>query len=155
MVHAFHVTSESNVDSIKKNGLQAGTEKEWQQKRQELRRKVDDYASQHTSQWIPRENANYFWTELTDAMEYIHNISEYGSIEGVVIITVEIQDTPIWAAESEYIEELYHKWMNNENVNVLLGDLETHVERWNGNALHGYEVWTQEDISSDKIVQID
>lgn len=152
MARVFHVTAESNVDDIKSTGLQPSSSGSWRQKRKELRQVVDTHAEKHTSNWVKREDAVFFWTTVEDALDFIEQTTEYG--DNVVILTVELTDTNLWAAESTFMEELYHSWMNNSGVDSLLQDLEQHTQKWNGSQQSGYEVWTQERISPQQIVDV-
>jgi hypothetical protein len=153
MPNAFHVTAHSRASEITEHGLKPSQEGEWRQKRKQLRKKVDSYAQNYTDNWVPREGANFFWTSIPDAMDFIERTTE--RYDECVIVTVQLTETPLWAARSEFIEDMYHSWMNDEDITDKLPQLPDYLDKWEGSQIHGYEIWSQEHIPPEQIVQID
>lgn len=148
----FHVTHQSNIPDIRSNGLKPRDDGDWREKRKELRNIVDEYAQEHATNWVNRENAVFFWTTIDDAMKFIN--THFENWNDFVIISVDLNGKKVWQAESEFMEEMYRDWMDDRNLEYDLQQLQNHSQIWTGEQEPDYEIWCQPPIGPERIQTI-
>jgi len=155
MTSGFHVTYAKNADSIRQNGIITTNDQDWQQKRKDLRKKVDSYARENFDNWINRENAVFFWTCIEDALKYIERQLQYPQqSQHVVIVEVDLEGYDVGTAPYEFVEEMYRSWMNDESIQNYLEEVQNKTSPWDGSIQSNQELWCQSPIDSEDIVEI-
>lgn len=151
-MRAFHICSEDDVEEIWGNGLEPSSESaEWVVKRRELHRKMDEVGEKIHSNWVPRENALFFWSSYKTAMRYSEK-KPYPAL-----VEVDLSEFKVWQIPNDSIEEVFEYYIENGDTSDLDDKIEQVVRmasKWRGEVGDGVELWCQGNISSENIIKI-
>jgi len=133
----YHATDKKSAIKIWKNGLKSNDiVNNNREHRKKLRKHTDKVAVKNYSNYVPRENAIFAWTNFEDAVDYSVRFYQPAIVEFDI-------NGPAWCVENHISEDLYESY-NSDYSDLDIYHYVSNYRPWNNINKRNVEVWFQE-----------
>jgi len=145
----YHVTSKENGLKIWNETLKSDSKiNNARQQRLQMRKQIDNIAFENYSNYVPRENAIFAWTNFDKASYFAKYYTK------PAIVEFEVNQNK-WCVDNFYIEVMYEEYNNSTTDEQLYESVVKYFKEYNNQKNDELEVWFQPSKNINIVSVID